>query len=145
VGQNEQRGAAIIGNRSAKRIEHCAFRPSLERLVGGVSSLADQLMIEGVVVLPAQVAQLATHYPSRAVFLGGARLTLEDLDHSAGRSGYGHLPETLRRQIVEQVPRKSACIRQGAERLGYACVDMAVDFVQRLVQAALALTAGIAQ
>src|SRR5262249_29899776 len=68
------------------------FFPYLERFVWGVSSLADQYVIEGVDFLPAQAAQLATHYPIRAVFLGRSRLTLEDLDRYAGGSGYGRLP-----------------------------------------------------
>src|SRR5215469_12070622 len=69
------------------------FFPYLERFVWGVSALADQYVIEGVDLLPAQVAQLSTQYPIRAVFLGCSRLTLEDLDHYSGRSGYGRLPE----------------------------------------------------
>jgi hypothetical protein len=121
------------------------FFPYLERFVWGVSSLADKYVIEGVDFLPAQVAQFATHYPIHAVFLGRSRMTLGDLDRYRGRSGYGHMPKTLRRQIVEDVPRWSAFICQGAERYGYAYVDMASDFAQRLVEAELVLTAGMGQ
>ncbi|EFH82105.1 hypothetical protein [Ktedonobacter racemifer] len=116
------------------------FFPYLERFVWGVSSLVDNYVIEGVDFLPAQVAQLSTQYPIRAVFLGCSRLTLEDLNQYAGRSGYGRLPEELRRQIVEDVPCWSAFIRQEAERFGYAYVDMASDFSQRLVEAEGVLT-----
>src|SRR5215469_15015455 len=92
------------------------FFPYLERFVWGVSKLADQYVIEGVDFLPAQVAQLSAQYPIRAVFLGCSCLTLEDLDRYPGRSGYGRLPEVLRRQIVEDVPHWSAFIRQEADR-----------------------------
>src|SRR5205807_8490055 len=98
----------------------------------GVSSLADHYMIEGVAFLPAQVALLSTQYPIRTVFLGCSRLALEGLTQYSGHSGYGSLLEALRRQIVEDVPRWSAFIRQEAERFGYAYVDMVSDFSQRL-------------
>src|SRR6266699_1359856 len=74
------------------------FFPYLERFVWGVSSLADHYVIEGVDFLPAQVAQLSTRYPIRAVFLGCSRLTLEGITQFSGRSGYGSLPEAQRRQ-----------------------------------------------
>jgi hypothetical protein len=120
------------------------FFPYLERFIWGVSSLADHYVIEGVDFLPAQVAQLSTQYPVRAVFLGCSRLTLEALTQFPGRSrGYGSLPEALRRQIVEDVPRWSAFIRQEAEQFGYAYVDMVSDFSQRLAEAERMLTTGV--
>jgi hypothetical protein len=119
------------------------FFPYLERFVWGVSSLADHYVIEGVDFLPAQVAQLSTQYPIRAVFLGCSRLTLEGFNQFSGRSGYGSLPEALRRQIVEDVPRWSAFIRQEADRFGYAYVDMVSDFPQRLAEAEMVLTTGV--
>jgi hypothetical protein len=117
------------------------FFPYLERFVWGVSALADQYVIEGVDFLPAQVAQLAARFPLRAVFLGCSRLTLEDLDRDAARSGYARMPEALRRQIVEDVPRWSAFVRQEAERFGYPYFDVAGDIPQRLAAAEQALTA----
>ena len=120
------------------------FFPYLERFVWGVSSLADQYVIEGVDFLPAQVAQLSTKSPIRAVFLGCSRLTMEDLIQFPGRSpGYGHLPEALRRQIAEDVPRWSAFIRQEADRFGYPYVDMASDFQERLAEAERVLLANV--
>jgi hypothetical protein len=119
------------------------FFPYLERFVWGVSSLADHYVIEGVDFLPVQVAQLSNQYPIRAVFLGCSRLTLEGFNQFSGRSGYGSLPEELRRQIVEDVPRWSAFIRQEAERFGYVYVDMVSDFPQRLVEAEMVLTTGV--
>ena len=117
------------------------FFPYLERFIWGVSSFTDQYVIEGVKFLPAQVAQLSTQYPIRAVFLGCSRMTLEDFTQFPGRSkGYIDLPEAHRRQIVEDVPRWSAFIRQEAERLGYPYVDMAGDFSQHLSEAELLLT-----
>ncbi len=78
------------------------FFPYLERFMWGVTSLADQYVIEGVDFLPREVAQLATQYPIRAVFLGCSRMTLERFDRFPGRSrGYGRLPEARRRQIVQ--------------------------------------------
>ncbi|HLZ58224.1 MAG TPA: hypothetical protein VKR06_14895, partial [Ktedonosporobacter sp.] len=95
------------------------FFPYLERFVWGVSSLADHYVIEGVDFLPAQVAQLSAQYPIRAVFLGCSRLTLEGLTQFPGRAPqYGSLPEALRRQIVEDVPRWSMFIHQEADRFG---------------------------
>lgn len=118
------------------------FFPYLERFVWGVSSLANHYVIEGVDFLPAQVAQLSTQYPIRAVFLGCSHLTLEDLAQFPGRSpGYGRLPEALRRQIVEDVPRWSAFIEQEADRFGYRYVDMVSDFPQLLDEAERVLTA----
>ena len=58
-------------------------------------------------------------------------------------AGYGSLPEALRRQIVQGVPRWSAFIRQEAERFGYAYVDMVSDFSQRLAEAEIVLTTGV--
>ena len=119
------------------------FFPYLERFIWGVSSLTDHYVIEGVDFLPAQVAQLSTQYPIRTVFLGCSRLTLEGLTQYSRRSGYGSLPEALRRQIVEDVPRWSAFIRQEAERFGYAYVDMVSGFSQRLAEAEMVLTSGV--
>lgn len=120
------------------------FFPYLERFVWGVNSFADDYVIEGVDFLPAQVAQLSTQYPLRAVFLGCSRMTLEHLDQFPGRSkGYVSMPEARRRQIAQDVPRWSAYIRQEAERFGYAYFDMAGDFSQHLAEAELALTSGV--
>lgn len=120
------------------------FFPYLERFVWGASSLADHYVIEGVDFLPAQVAQLSTQYPVRTVFLGCSRMTLEDLTQFPGRSQvYATWPEERRRQIVEDVPRWSAFIRQEAGRFGYAYIDMAKDFPQRLAEAELLLTTGV--
>lgn len=120
------------------------FFPYLERFVWGVSSPADHYVIEGVDFLPAQVAQLSTQYPIRAVFLDALSMTLEDLTQFPGRSpAYGRLPEELRRQTVEDVPRWSAFIHQEADRFGYAYIDMVSDFPQRLAEAEMVLTAGI--
>src|SRR5438105_13850120 len=100
------------------------FFPYLERFIWGVSSLADHYVLEGVDFLPAQVTQLSTQYPVRAIFLGCSRMTLEDLNQFPGRSrGYGSLPEALRRQIVLHLPRRSSFISQPADRFGYAYVD----------------------
>lgn len=117
------------------------FYPYLERFVWGISSFTDHYVIEGVKFLPAQVAQLSTQYPIRAVFLGRSQMTLEDFTRFPGRSkGYSDLPEAHRHQIVEDVPRWSAFIRQEAERLGYPYVDMAGDFSQHLTEAELLLS-----
>jgi hypothetical protein len=120
------------------------FFPYLERFIWGVSSLADHYTIEGVDFLPAQVAQLSTQYPIRAVFLGCSRMTLEGLTQFPGRSrGYSNLPEPLRRQIAEDVPRWSTFIRQEADRFGYEYVDMVNDFPQRLAEAEILLINGV--
>ena len=119
------------------------FFPYLERFLWGVISLADDYVIEGVDFLPAQVAQLSTKYPVRAVFLGCSHMTLESFIQFPGRSkGYANLPEEQRRQIVEDVPRWSAFIGQEAERFGYTYIDMAGDFSQRLTEAESVLTHG---
>jgi hypothetical protein len=96
---------------------------------------------EGVDFLPAQVAQLSTHYQMRSVFLGRSRMTLETFDQFPGRSrGYSNLPEEMRRQIVLDVPRWSEFIRQESARFGYPYFDMIGDFDQRLNQAEAMLT-----
>jgi len=119
------------------------FFPYLERFIWGVTSLADDYVIEGVDFLPAQVVQLSTQYPMRAVFLGCSHMTLAGFTQFPGRSkGYVNLPEARRRQIVEDIPRWSAFIRQEAERFGYVYVDMADDFSQCLAEAESVLTHG---
>jgi hypothetical protein len=120
------------------------FFPYLERFIWGVSSFADHYVIEGVDFLPAQVAQLSAKSPIRTVFLGCSSMTLEGFTQFPGRSqGYVNLPEAQRRQIVEDVPRWSAFIRQEAERFGYAYVDMVSDFSQRLAEAEMVLTSSV--
>jgi hypothetical protein len=120
------------------------FFPYLERFIWGVSSFVDHYVIEGVDFLPAQVALLSARYPIRTVFLGCSRMTLEGFTQFPGRSqGYVNLPEAQRRQIVEDVPRWSAFIRQEADRFGYAYVDMVSDFSQRLAEAEMVLTSGV--
>jgi hypothetical protein len=120
------------------------FFPYLERFIWGVSSFTDDYVIEGVDFLPAQVAQLSTQYLIRTVFLGCSQMTLESFTQFPGRSkGYVNLPDALRRQIVEDVPRWSAFIRQEAEPFGYAYVDMASDFSQRLAETEMLLTTGV--
>ena len=117
------------------------FFPYLERLIWGVSSLADSYVIEGVDFLPAQVVQLAPQYQLRAVFLGCSSMTLERFNQFPGRSrGYSLLPEEQRRQIVQDVPRWSAFIWQEAERFGYPYVDMVSQFPERLRAAEAILT-----
>ncbi len=120
------------------------FFPYLERFIWGVSSLADNYVIEGVDFLPAQVAQLAPQYQIRAVFLGCSSMTLERLNQFPGRSrGYGRLPEEVRWQIVQDVPLWSDFIRQEAERFSYPYVDMTNHFPERLRAAEAVLTTGV--
>jgi hypothetical protein len=117
------------------------FFPYLQRFVWGVSSQAENYLIEGVDFLPAQVAQLWAKYPIRAMFLGCSQMTLEQFDQFPGRSpGYAGLPEALRRQIVQDVPLWSHFVRQEAERFSYPYVDMAGDFSSRLSEAEAAFT-----
>ena len=120
------------------------FFPYLERFIWGVSSLADNYVIEGVDFLPAQVVQLALQYQLRAVFLGCSSMTLERLNQFPGRSrGYSLLPEKVRRQIVQDVPLWSEFIRQEAEQFGYPYVDMGSHFPERLRAAEAVLTTGV--
>jgi hypothetical protein len=117
------------------------FFPYLERFIWGVSSLADNYVIEGVDFLPAQVVQLAPQYQLRAVFLGCSSMTLERFNQFPGRSpGYSLLPEEARRQIVQDVPRWSDFIRQEAECFGYPYVDMVSQVPERLRAAEAILT-----
>jgi hypothetical protein len=120
------------------------FFPYLERFIWGVSSLAEQYVIEGVDFLPAQVAQLASQYQIRAVFLGCSRMTLERLDQFPGCSrGYSYLPEAMRRQIAQDVPLWSEFIRQEAERFSYPYVDTVSGFPDRLQEAEAMLTTAL--
>ncbi len=138
-------GVEVEWNPSPESITATAewFFPYLERFVWGVSSLAENYLIEGVGFLPVQVAQLATQYQIRSVFLGCSRMTLEEFDEFPGRSrGYASLPEEMRRQFAQDVPLWSEFIKQEAERFGYPYVDMIDDFPSRLSEADAALTAG---
>jgi hypothetical protein len=117
------------------------FFPYLESFVWGVSSMAESYLIEGVDFLPAQVMQLSKQYPIRSVFVGCSEMTLEHFDQFPGRSsGYGFLPEEMRRQIVHDVPLWSEFIRQEANRFGYPYIDMTGDFSSRLQEAEAMLT-----
>ena len=70
--------------------------------------------------------------------------TLEHLKQFPGRSqGYSSLPEALRHQIVEDVPRWSTFIHQEADRFGYGYVDTANDFSQRLTEAEMLLATSV--
>lgn len=81
-------GAKTEWNASPEAIEANAewFYPCLGRFVGGVSSLAENYVIEGVDFLPENIAQLSTLYWIRAVFLGCSKMTLELFDRFPGRS-----------------------------------------------------------
>lgn len=119
------------------------FLPYLERFIWGVTSMADQYVIEGVDVLPAQVAQLAPRYQLRSVFLGCSHMTLDRFERFPGCSpGYRGLPEALRRQIVQDVPVWSEFIRQQAARFSYAYIDTSSGFSNRLQEAEAVLTGG---
>ena len=112
------------------------FYPYLERFVWGVSSMAENYMIEGVDFLPAQVAKLSSQYQIRSVFLGRSQMDLETLDQFPGRSpGYSHLPQEMLHQIVRDVPLWSEFIRQEAEQFGYPYFDMVGNFTQCLNEA----------
>ena len=119
-----------------------SFLPHLERFIWGISSLADDYLIEGVHFLPKQVAALSSQYPVRSVFLGRSRLDLAQLDEFPGRSrGYASLPLEIRRQIVADVPPWSDFVAQQAGAFGCRYVDTSDDFVSRMMEAELFLTA----
>ena len=120
------------------------FFPYLERFVWGVSSMADDYVIEGVDFLPTQVVQLVAQYPIRAVFLGCSRMAPSTLEQFPGRSrGYQSLPESMRNQIVQDVPLWSEFIRQEAERFRYPYIDTASSFPDRLREAEALLTTSL--
>lgn len=117
------------------------FYPCLERFVWGASSLANHYVIDGVNFLPAQVAQLAADHAVRAIFLGCSQMTLDRFDRYPGRShGYAKLPEEIRRQFAQDVPRWSEFVRQEAARFGYPYIDTSDDFPARLLEAETILT-----
>jgi hypothetical protein len=117
------------------------FFPYFERFIWGVSSLAENYVIEGVDFLPAQVVKLSSQNQIRSIFLGRSQMTLKTFDQFPGRSrGYSSLPEEMRLQIVRDVPLWSEFIRQEAERFGYPYFDMIGDFPQRLNEAEAMLT-----
>ena len=120
------------------------FYPCLKQFVWGVDSKAENYLIEGVVILPEQVAALSEIYPVRAVFLGCSQMTLEIFDRYPGRSrGYAVLPEEIRRQFAGDIPQWSRFVRQEAERYGYPYVDTAVEFPARLDEAEGLLTGSV--
>ena len=53
------------------------FYPCLERFVWGVASSAENYVIEGVTILPAQVAQLKKKFAISAIFVSRSSLTLD--------------------------------------------------------------------
>lgn len=117
------------------------FFPYLARFVWGVSSLAENYLIEGVDFLPAQVKQLSVQYPLQAVFLGCSQMTFEHFDQFPGRSpGYSGLPEEMRRQFAQDIPLWSAFIQQECEGFGYPYIDTVNNFSQMLAKAESILT-----
>ena len=120
------------------------FFPCLERFVWGVSSLAENYVIEGVSFLPAQVAQISELYPTCSLFLGCAKMTLERFDRFPGCSqGYANLSEEMRRRFAQDVPHWSEFVRQEAERFNCPYVDMSDNFSSRLRDAEALLTTEI--
>ena len=114
--------------------------PYLQRFVWGVSSHANDYIVEGVWILPAQAKQLANEYAVRVVFLGSTDMSLEKLDRYPGHSkGYARLPFEMRMQIAGDVPSWSRFIRNEAERHDYVYVDTAIDFEARIDEAERAL------
>ena len=145
LGMTKVEGMKTEWNAAPEAIRASAewFFPYLERFVWGAASLAENYLIEGVDFLPAQVQQLSKEYQLQAVFLGCSQMTLGHFDQYPGRSpGYSGLPEELRRQFAQDVPRWSELIRQECESFGYVYVDTVNDFPQRLAQAEYILTAG---
>ena len=110
--------------------------PYIERFVWGISGMADSYIIEGVDFLPAQVTQLSQNYSIRCVFLGRSEMSLETFDQYPGKSkGYARLPEEMRRQFSQDIPRWSAFIQKEAERFYCPYIDMSDDFSLRLHEA----------
>ena len=68
-------------------------------------------------------------------------MTSQTLLQFPGHSpGYLGIPETLRRQIAQDIPVWSEFIRQEAERFSYPYIDTAENFFQRLEEAESLLT-----
>lgn len=112
------------------------FFPYLQRFVWGVSSQTERYVIEGVDFLPSQVAQLATHYQIRSVFLGCSQMNLTRFDQYPGKSrGYARLPQEMRQQMVSDIPLWSQYIQQETIQFGYPYVDMTGEFPSRLAEA----------
>jgi 2-phosphoglycerate kinase len=112
------------------------FYPTLERFVWGIRSMAESYVIDGVNFLPVHVIQLSQHHPVRSLFLGSSRMTLEVFDRFPGRSrGYAPLPEEMRLQFAQDVPRWSEFIRAEAERHGCTYIDTSDDFEARMKEA----------
>ena len=115
----------------------------LERFIWGVSSMAENYLIEGVDFLPVQVSQLSKNHQIRSLLVGCSAMTLERFNQFPGRSvGYTFVPEEMKRQIVYDVPLWSKFIRQEAERFGYPYIDMSRNFSTRLQEAEAILTTG---
>ena len=112
------------------------FFPYFADFVWRVSGMTENYLIEGVDFLPTQVAQLMKNYPIKSVFLGCSQMTLQRFDDFPGHSkGYAFLPDDLRRQFAEDVPKWSAFIEQEAHKHTVPYVDMSDDFPTRLDEA----------
>jgi hypothetical protein len=110
--------------------------PYIERFIWGVNAMADSYLIDGVDFLPVQVEQLSKQYQIRPVFLGRSKMTLEIFDQFPGKSkGYAMLPEEMRRQFAEDVPKWSQYIQTESEKFDYPYIDMSNDFLSRLLEA----------
>ncbi|HTV25423.1 MAG TPA: hypothetical protein VMG12_42300 [Polyangiaceae bacterium] len=119
------------------------FFPHLSRFVGGMSSLAEHYLIEGVHFLPKQVAELSRQFDVRSVFVGCSALTLEQFDSFPGRSpGYAGLPLAMKQRIVGDLPGWSEFVAREAASFGYAYVDTSGDFATRLAEAERSLMQG---
>ena len=69
-------------------------------------------------------------------------MTLEQFNQFGNTLGYAYLPETLRRQIVQDIPLWSEFVRQEAERFGCPYFDMSEDFHASLREAETVLLTG---
>ena len=120
------------------------FFPYLERFSWGISSQAENYVIEGVDMLPRQVVQLSEQYQVRSVFLGCSVMTLDRFDRFPGHSrGYAGLPDAVRRQFAKDTPRWSSFVQQEAIRFDLPYVDMVGDFSARLDEAEAVLIGDI--
>ena len=112
------------------------FFPTLREILEVVNERSEDSVIEGEVILPRHIHELAKHYAIRACFLG---LSEASLDTIIKYGGFFNWPKDKSQaeiaDLAERVVARSDIIRSECAKYDLAYFDMARDYVHMQHQA----------
>lgn len=117
-----------------------AFYPTLKELLINVSQRTKDCAIEGEVILPEFIPELAKLYDIRSCFLGLSDTTIESI---IKHGGYFNWPqwkfenelEYEVRDLTERTITRSTTVKEEAKKHGLPYYDLAEDYDKELQQA----------